>query len=148
VVLSRSSEYALRALSLLALKDEGEPMQAREIANELGLPPDFLTKILRRLTTTEILSSQRGRSGGFRLTRPAEEISLLAVVMPFEAQASGMECLLGSTGCDDEASCPMHEPWFKIRTSLYDLLEQTSLADVAPRVLRGRKPSHTDSNET
>jgi Rrf2 family protein len=135
-VLSRSSEYAIRALSLLSEQDNGA-LHSREIAAALGLPPDFLTKILRKLTTTDLVTSQRGRTGGFRLNRPADEISLLAVVTPFEPQWSGVECLLGQAYCSDKHACPVHGPWVEVRKNLYDLLEQTTLADVANRAARG-----------
>ena len=80
-MLTRSAEYAVRALSLLAVRGDGTPVQSREIAEALDLPPQFLTKILRRLTTTDLVTSHRGRSGGFRLNQAPEEISLLAVVL-------------------------------------------------------------------
>ena len=122
-------------------------MQAKEIANELGLPPQFLTKILRRLTATDLVTSQRGRSGGFRLTRPPEEITMLEIIMPFEPQTTGLECVLGQSNCADKGSCPLHSPWAAIRSSLYDLLESTTLADVAHRAVRtgahdGTNPDH------
>jgi Rrf2 family protein len=136
-VLSRSSEYAIRALSLLSEQRENGALHSREIAAELDLPPDFLTKILRRLTGTDLVRSQRGRTGGFRLNLPAEQISLLAVVAPFEPQWSGVACLLGQVSCTDREACPVHEPWVEIRKNLYDLLENTTLADVAERASRG-----------
>jgi predicted ArsR family transcriptional regulator len=60
-MLTRSAVYAVRALSLLALREGSGAFHAAEIAAELGLPPQFLTKILRRLTATDLVSSQRGR---------------------------------------------------------------------------------------
>jgi Rrf2 family protein len=138
-VLSRSSEYAIRALSLLSEQKDNGALHSREIAAELDLPPDFLTKILRRLTGTDLVTSQRGRTGGFRLNRPAAEISLLAVVAPFEPQWSGVECLLGQVSCTDRKACPIHDPWVEIRRNLYDLLENTTLADVADRATRGAR---------
>jgi Rrf2 family protein len=135
-MLTRSAEYAVRALSLLALREGNGALHSAEIAAELGLPPQFLTKILRRLTATDLVTSQRGRSGGFRLNRAAEEISLLAVVRPFQDGLSGIECLLGQSGCVDPESCPLHEPWAEIRRSFHDLLADTTLADVATRAAR------------
>jgi Rrf2 family iron-sulfur cluster assembly transcriptional regulator len=136
-MLSRSSEYAVRALSLLAVDGENQSLQSREIAARLGLPPQFLTKILRRLTTTGLVASQRGRSGGFRLTRPAESISLLDVVLPFEEAQTEIVCLLGQAYCSDQNACPLHRPLTEIRARFYDLLEGTMLADVAVRAVRG-----------
>lgn len=135
-MLTRSAEYAVRALSLLALREGTEALHCGEIAAELGLPPQFLTKILRRLTATELVTSQRGRAGGFRLNRAADEIPLLAVVEPFQDGLAGVECLLGQTECSDSASCPLHEPMAEIRRAFHDLLAGTTLADVAHRAVR------------
>ncbi|MCP4902266.1 MAG: Rrf2 family transcriptional regulator [bacterium] len=143
-MLSRSSEYAVRALSLLADRGEDACLHSREIATELNLPPQFLTKILRRLTATNLVTSQRGRSGGFRLNRPASEISLLAVVSPFEPTNDGFECLLGQVNCTDHEACPLHGSWIEIRASLHDLLKRTTLADVAGRAIR--TPTHERLN--
>jgi len=135
-MLSRSAEYAIRALSLLAVRHENGALHSREIAADLGLPPQFLSKILRRLTATDLVTSQRGRSGGFRLNRPADQISLIELVVPFEHQWTGVDCILGQAYCTDQAACPIHEEWVGIRKSMYDLLERTTLADVAERAVR------------
>jgi len=135
-MLTRSAEYAVRALSLLALRDGDGALQSAEIAAELGLPPQFLTKILRRLTATDLVSSQRGRTGGFRLTRAADQIPLLAIVRPFQEGLTGVECLLGQSDCIDTEFCPLHEPWEQIRRSFHELLAETTLADVAERAVR------------
>jgi Rrf2 family protein len=135
-VLSRSAEYAVRALSLLAIHGEETSLQSREIADRLGLPPQFLTKILRRLTTTGLVASQRGRSGGFRLGREPGAISLLDVVTPFEEPHTRVACLLGQEYCSDEDACPLHAPLLEFRTKFYDLLETTTLEDVAYRAVR------------
>jgi Rrf2 family protein len=135
-VLTRSSEYAIRALSLLASAGENQSLQSREIAARLGLPPQFLTKILRRLTATGLVTSQRGRSGGFRLGRPPQQISLLEVVMPFEEARTEVTCVLGQAYCSDEDACPLHRPLTEIRSRFLDVLEATTLAAVAERAIR------------
>ena len=135
-MLTRSAEYAVRALAMLSLRQGDGALHAAEIADELGLPPQFLTKILRRLTATGLVSSQRGRTGGFRLNREAGEVPLLEVVEPFQDGLDGVECLLGQRDCADWASCPLHEPMADIRRAFRDLLSGTTLAEVAPRAVR------------
>ncbi len=135
-MLTRSAEYAVRALSLLALRGGESALHSAEIADQLGLPPQFLSKILRRLKATDLVTSQRGHAGGFRLNRAADEISLLAVVRPFQYEFTGVECLLGQTGCIDSDTCPLHERLTGIRRSFHNLLADTTLADVAQRAVR------------
>jgi Rrf2 family protein len=116
-------------------------MHSKEIADRLGLPPEFLTKILRRLTATDLVTSQRGRTGGFRLNRAPENTTLLAIVTPFETRLEGIECILGRDDCADTDTCPLHEPWVRIRRQFHDILENTTLADVADRAVRGSFPT-------
>ncbi len=135
-MLTRSAEYAVRALSLLALREGDSALHSAEIADALDLPPQFLTKILRRLKATDLVTSQRGRAGGFRLNRPADEISLLAVVRPFQDGLTGVECLLGQANCNDSDTCPLHDRLTGIRRSFHDLLAGTTLAEIAQRAVR------------
>jgi len=135
-VLSRSSEYAVRALSYLAIRRGGDYLQTREIAAELALPAQYLSKVLRRLAEVGLLASQRGRTGGFRLEREAAQISLLDIVLPFEPSLTGLRCVLGQSLCSDQDACPLHGSWTAVRSRFYDVLEGTSLADVARRAVR------------
>jgi Rrf2 family protein len=132
-MLSRTSTYALRALTFLAGSSPDAWHLNRHIARELGLPPQFLTKILSTLVAEEILESQRGRAGGFRLARPASRISLLEVVEPFDRLVSREVCMLGQKSCSDEFPCPLHAEWKEISRSLSELLRKTSLAQLAGR---------------
>lgn len=147
LVLSRSSEYAIRALALLSRQDGDNCMHSKEIASELGLPPDFLTKILRRLTATDIVSSQRGRAGGFRLERAPASLSLMEIVTPFEGKFTGVECLIGQAYCSDAHACPLHHDWVAIRRRFWDLLERTALSDIAERAVRGPFLNHLDRDD-
>jgi len=106
----------------------------RQIATELALPPQFLTKILRELAAVGILESQRGRTGGFRLARPAGQITLLEVVEPFDRALVGGVCLLGQAVCCDACACPLHQDWKRISQSLSRLLSHTTVADLAANV--------------
>jgi Rrf2 family protein len=102
----------------------------REIAAELALPQQYLTKILRALASEGILESQRGRSGGFRLARPAEKITLLDVVDPLDHLSERQACILGQATCSDVRSCPLHDPWRRISDSLCRMLRGRTLAQL------------------
>ena len=130
-MLSRSSTYALRALTFMAVAGPDAWLLNRQIAAELALPPQFLTKILSTLAAEGILESQRGRTGGFRLARPASRITLLEVVEPFDRLSSGEVCILGQAACCDACACPLHRDWKRISQSLSRLLRRTTLAQLA-----------------
>jgi Rrf2 family protein len=139
-MISRSSEYALRTLTFLAQQQEQCFHLARDMAEVLGIPAPFLGKVLQPLVTCGILCSQRGRSGGFKLARPAQDITLREVVETQESLSVVQRCILGDAACSDERPCPFHEYWRSTADGLVDLLARTTLRDLADHRL-----SHPES---
>lgn len=130
-MLSRSSEYAIRALTFLAQhQSDSRHYLARDMAEQLGIPAPFLGKVLQPLVTRGILHSRRGRSGGFRLARPAGEIRLVDIVETQETVAVTGACLLGQVPCNDAEACPLHDTWKRAYDSFHARLRTTSLADM------------------
>lgn len=83
-MLSTATVYALRAMVCLAAHP-GEPLTGRQIAGEAEICSEYLAKVLGTLARNGLVSSRRGRRGGFRLARPAEKITLLDVIRATEA---------------------------------------------------------------
>ncbi len=109
---TRSTEYAIRALTYLALHREGVQFHlAREMSESLGIPAPFLGKILQPLVMRGILESQRGRNGGFRLSKDPNDVSLYEIANSQELIYEKRQCFLGQAECSDERACPMHEYW-------------------------------------
>lgn len=78
--LSKTSAHAALALAFLANRTDAGPVQARQVAEYLGIPTDSALKILQALARNRIIRSQLGRAGGYRFHRPSHEVSLLDVV--------------------------------------------------------------------
>jgi Rrf2 family protein len=78
--LSRASSYALHALTHLARHNGTAAVAAHDMARATGAPEKFLLKLLKPLVSARVLHSMRGPHGGYRLARPAAEITLLDVV--------------------------------------------------------------------
>jgi len=136
-VLSRSSEYAVRALAYLGTR-KGRPfMLGREIADDLGMPPPFLSKVLQILTAAGILQSKRGRGGGFRLRRDPGSVTIFEIIEPFDHLGDRKSCLLGRKHCGDNDACPLHYAWTKTRNALLAALRKTTLADVEKSAGKG-----------
>lgn len=128
---SRSSEYAIRSLTYLALRDPRLFCLARTMAGELGIPAPFLGKVLQSLVAREILESHRGRTGGFRLARPAAHVRLAEIVAVFDDLLARRRCILGQEECSRECACPLHSSWCGVVDGLLAHLERTTLADLA-----------------
>jgi Rrf2 family protein len=129
-VISRSSEYAIRALTYMALQEADTFHLAQDMARELSIPPAFLGKVLQPLVTRGILASQRGRGGGFRLVRPANAVHLAEIIATQENLERSRQCVLGQGDCSDEHACPLHKEWRSRTDSFLEQLEHTSLADL------------------
>ena len=129
-MISKSSEYAIRALTYMAQQEAGTFHLAQDMARELSIPPAFLGKVLQPLVTRGILGSQRGRGGGFRLVRPMDEVFLAEIIATQENLERSRQCVLGQGSCSDQHSCPLHQEWRSRTDSFLEHLEHTSLSDL------------------
>jgi Rrf2 family protein len=130
-MLSRSSQYAIRALAYLARLDERPWTLARQIAADLDIPAPFLAKILRTLAGHGLLESQRGRRGGFRLARDPTRVSLFQIVEPFDRLGPGRLCVLGQKVCSDESACALHFTWKHSVSAFVHRLQTTTLIEIS-----------------
>lgn len=128
-MLSRTAQYAIRATLLMAA-EPGVYHGAAEIAKRTGAPPNYMGKMLKILADTGVLLSIRGAGGGFRLARPASEISIYDVVEPIDKVSRWTRCFLGLDECRPEHPCPIHPIWFPIRNQYFTMLQTKSIADL------------------
>jgi Rrf2 family transcriptional regulator, iron-sulfur cluster assembly transcription factor len=128
--LSQTSRYALRALVYLADEDGDGPVRVEVIAEDLGVPRNYLSKILHALAKSGVLTSLRGPRGGFRLARPAEDVRLVDVVSEFDSVEALGTCLLGRPQCVDSDPCAAHEGWKVVRNQVEEFLRDTTLAQL------------------
>ncbi len=78
--LTRAASYALHAVTYMAAQKSDRPIASHLIARERGIPERFLLKVLKPLVSVGILTSVKGPNGGYRLARPASEISMLQII--------------------------------------------------------------------
>jgi Rrf2 family protein len=129
-MLSRTGIHALRALAILAGLPEGEFRGAVALAAVAGAPPNYLGKLLQQLARARLLAGRKGFGGGFRLARPAAEISLYDVVAPLEQLERWEGCILGSAACREDAPCALHGQFAAVRDAWIAMLKRTTLADL------------------
>jgi len=114
----------------LARQGETAALQAQDLADATGVPQSYLRKILHELVRAGVLSSTRGKRGGFMLAVPPERLTLLAVVSHFDQLSSSRRCLLGRTECSDRHPCPVHDRWKAAAEEVAAFFRETTLADV------------------
>lgn len=129
-MLTRTSEYVLRALIYLAQHEEESPVPGRTIAAEAEIPAKYLSNVLGVLVRNGVLHSSPGRTGGFTLARAPERIRLFDVLAPFES-FHVQRCPFGNRQCSDENPCLAHDRWKQVLDVEREFLMQTSIRDIA-----------------
>lgn len=129
-VISKTAEYALRAVIYLAEQEARGPVPATDVAAALGVPANYLSKILHALGRQGLVVSQRGPNGGFRLARPAVEVTLAEVIEPFDQIAARGDCLLGRPQCSDATACAVHERWKEVHARVSSFFRGTKVSQL------------------
>ncbi|HKG90890.1 MAG TPA: Rrf2 family transcriptional regulator [Gemmatimonadaceae bacterium] len=129
-LLTKTADYALRALLVLARQGSGRPMPAETIAELTGTPANYLSKTLYALGKAGLLRGTRGPAGGFALAVAPETITLAAVADVFAEPAGTPRCLLGTGPCDAAAPCAAHHRWTRVARAAREPLHTTTVADL------------------
>ena len=128
--LSTTARYGLRAMSdLCTHSHDSEPVSVSDIAFRQNIPLNYLEQLFRKLRTAGLLESVRGAQGGYFLARKSDEISIADIL-----QALGEPFIFGScqteNGCENAVTCPTFNLWRKVKGSVDEILETTTLADI------------------
>ena len=129
-VLTKTADYALRALLVLARHGVGRSMPAESISELTGTPPNYTSKTLYALARAGLLRSMRGPSGGFALMNAPEQITISQIADVFADPPSIPRCLLGTGMCDADNPCAAHEQWKRVTAAARAPLDTTTLADL------------------
>lgn len=137
--LSKRGEYGLRAMIDLAAWDHGSAVsQIKDIAEREQIPLKFLEQILLTLKNAGLLHSKMGVGGGYYLAKPADQISLGQIVRILDGPLAPIRCVSQMAyepcGCPDEETCGLRLVMSDVRNAIADILDRTTLSDVAQRV--------------
>jgi Rrf2 family protein len=146
-VITRATEYAIRAILYLAKQPAGEIVYKKDICQNQDITPAFLTKIFQPLIKAGIVGSQRGVGGGFYLVKNPADISLLDVIRAEEGPLYLNHCLAEEGSCNRDATCSVHDAWRDIREEMLCLLGRYTFAKLVrqekQKVANQRKHSIT-----
>ena len=129
---SAKVDYALRAVTELAAAPPGH-VTAERLATAQEIPLKFLENILLELRRSEIVASQRGAEGGYRLAKPAAQVSLADVIRAVEGPIATVRGARPEDASYTGAATALRDVWVELRTSMRGVLETTSLADLVER---------------
>src|SRR5712671_5859719 len=136
--LTKKADYGLIALRHLAANGAGSSSapahggscSAKDIAECYRIPLPLLSKVLQSLVRTGLLVSEQGTHGGYRLSRPAREISALEVIRAIDGPIILTHCFTEHSECDQSDLCPVREPLRKVHEGILRLLSSISISDM------------------
>ena len=117
-MISNSTKYAIRTILFLSRGEEGKKYIVEELANALDIPKPYLSKILQQLSRSNIISSTKGRGGGFYLTKENLQRPLIDIVLCIEGHNVFNKCLLGLPKCSDTNPCLLHTDYKIFKANL------------------------------
>ncbi len=139
---SKACIYGIQAAIYLAQQHNQQSDRAfipvAEIAQMLGIPFQFLKKVIQQLGEKNIVQTQRSAKGGVALARQASEIAIFEVIEAIDGgEMFVSECILKFPGCGNEKPCPMHHQWAVERVRLKTMFEKATLDSLARNVSKG-----------
>jgi Rrf2 family protein len=138
MLFSTKAEYGVRLMVELGRQPGSQPVALSAVAEAERLPLSYLEHLVAKLREAGLVTSTRGAHGGYRLARPAAEISMDEVVEALEGQIAPMECFHatpeGKVSCsheiDGDHACATKLLWTRVQGGVNKALSGTSLADL------------------
>jgi len=125
--LHNTTQYAIRILSYIAKNGSSRLYRAKELSESLEIPHKFLTKIMTVLVKAGFVESIKGREGGYKLSKPAQEISIHDILGSFKELEDDSKCVLGIGECDGNNKCALHDQWVEPRDLIRQMYKNTTL---------------------
>lgn len=141
--LSRSGEYALRAMIFLALeyeKDKNRVFRIQEIATKEKIPKKFLEIILLKLKKAGLLKSIRGTGGGYCMNKEPSEVTMGQVIRLIDGPLAPLGCasVTAYIYCEEEARCGLQRVMREVRDAIAGILDRYTLQEIVERTVRLR----------
>lgn len=149
MLFSTRAEYGVRLMVELGRRAGNEPVSLSTVAEGENLPLSYLEHLVAKLRKAGLVESQRGAHGGYRLSRPADQIDMLEVVQALEGAIAPMECFHpapeGKVSCsheiDGDEACATKLLWTRVHGGVSKALAGTTLADLVEFAEGERKPA-------
>ncbi|TGG90399.1 Fe-S cluster assembly transcriptional regulator IscR [Natronospirillum operosum] len=130
--LTTKGRYAVTAMLDLALHESQGPISLADISHRQGISLSYLEQLFSRLRRDELVQSVRGPGGGYRLARPAADISVARVVDAVSESMDATRCQ-GKGGCQGGETCLTHHLWEDLSAQIHQFLSDISLGDLVAR---------------
>lgn len=145
-MISLTARYALNILGFLVGR-RGEVVRGVEIAEATGVPANYLSKILNQLRKVEVVDSQKGWHGGFKIREGALDRPVRDVLVALDGAGSveRTDCVFGLPECNSERPCPLHPHWEAIRDRFTAMVTETRIRDLGGEVVADHRGPESPS---
>ncbi len=130
--LSTKGRYAVTAMLDLALHDKVGPVTLADISQCQGISLSYLEQLFSKLRQNGLVEGVRGPGGGYRLARPAEDVSIAAIITAVDEKVDTTLCA-GKENCHEGERCLTHELWTNLSQQIYQFLNDITLAEFLSR---------------
>ena len=130
--LSTKGRYAVTAMLDLAIHDHQGPVTLSDISNCQGISLSYLEQLFSRLRQQGLVEGVRGPGGGYRLGKPASQISIAEIITAVDENIDVTRCL-GNKDCHGGDKCLTHQLWEDLSNRLYEFLDDLTLASFINR---------------
>jgi len=132
---TKRADYALLALSYLAtaaMSDPARLVNTKEISDQYHIPIEMLAKILQVMARSGLVVSHPGPTGGYRLSRNADTITISDVVNSIDGQLGIVHCSNGNdAGCEQFSHCTIRTPLYELEDRMNQMLRQISISEIS-----------------
>ena len=128
-LITRDTDYAVRALCFMA-RSENEVVSVSDLIRALKIPKAFLRKLLQVLNKKRILTSSKGKGGGFALARPADKIFLVKLMEIFQGTFQLNECFFKKGRCGNVRTCPLRKRLMQLEGVVSEELKSITIASL------------------
>ncbi|HEY4939852.1 MAG TPA: Rrf2 family transcriptional regulator [Rhizomicrobium sp.] len=147
--LSTKGRYAVMAMADLAQHEAAnKPVSLADIAQRQEISLSYLEQLFAKLRRNGLVKSVRGPGGGYRLSRPANDLRIADVIVAVDEPIAATRCKPGSAkGCTGQgARCVTHDLWEELGRQIHVFLSSVSLADVVEKRVLGRSQPTSAAN--
>ncbi len=135
---SMSLEYAIHGLVFLARTPEKPAVLLDDLAAAIRVPKEYMRKVFQQLARKRLVTARRGVKGGYRLSRPPEELTLKEVVEALEGSLPLYNCLSVQRQCGLSPSCPVQRTFLLAGEKMAEVLQAVSIQDLAREIKENR----------
>lgn len=137
-MISKKTKYAINALVYLTKRKEEGPILISEIADSEKIPRKFLEAILLDLKKAGILSSKKGKGGGYYLLKDSDEVNMADIMRLFDGPIALLPCVAYKyyercEECKDEETCGIRSVFFEVRNKTVEMLKDATLKEIVGR---------------